>query len=78
MARIAMLRVALGLARMSFGDILVLAEAVLTGMTDNLFFPNPPVDMNTFKAALEHYKVVLGEALDGGKRAIPSQERRGA
>ena len=51
MARIAMLRVALGLARKTFGEILTLAGAVLTGMTGNSIYPNPPVDMKTLKLA---------------------------
>jgi hypothetical protein len=76
MARIAMLRVALGLARMTFGEILTLAGAVLTGMTGNSIYPNPPVDMETFKLAVEALAQALADSLDGSKSSIRARNEQ--
>jgi hypothetical protein len=46
------------------------AHAVWTGLNGNVNFTNPPVDLNVFKAKLDAYSVSIGEARDGGKKAI--------
>ncbi len=46
------------------------AHAVWTGLNGNANFTNLPVDLNLFKAKLDAYSVSIGEARDGGKKAI--------
>jgi hypothetical protein len=46
------------------------AHTVWTGLNGNVNFTNLPVDLNVFKAKLDAYSVSIGEAKDGGKKAI--------
>ena len=65
-------------ARCSDADLLALGQSVLKGMTDNPAFPNPPTDLGSLKAALESYAVAIGDAIDGGKKAIVERNRQRA
>ncbi len=52
------------------GDILSHGEAALKGMTGNTAYPTPPVDLTALKTALDSYSIAIGDALDGGRKAI--------
>src|ERR1051326_9387639 len=53
-------------------DSIVLARgtAVLTALTGNVNYPNPPVDLAELKAALEKLSFLIGAALDGSKKVV--------
>jgi hypothetical protein len=57
-------------------DLLVQMEAIYDGMKDNPAFPNPPVDMATFKAAIDSYRALMTEALDGGRKAVSAKRKQ--
>lgn len=63
-----MIRVALNLTRALPEQILALGNTVLKGLTNNANFPNPPVDLNTLKAALDAFANYIVDAKDGGKK----------
>jgi hypothetical protein len=45
-------------------------------MTGNPAFPHPPVDLALLKAALEGLSIAIGEAIDGGKKAVVEKARQ--
>jgi len=51
-------------------DLVLRATAIHTGMAGNPAYPNPPVDMGVLETAIDSYVVSIGEALDGGKKAV--------
>ncbi len=68
---------ALGAAVMKDGDLLARFNAVHDGMSNNPAFPNPPVDMAAFKAAIDAYTAASAAALhDGGKAAVAERNKR--
>jgi hypothetical protein len=72
------LRALLGFVSMSDGDVLSRGMAVLTGLTGNAKFPNPPVDLATLKTAVESFQATIADALDGGKKAIAARNKQRA
>ena len=54
---------------MSDADLSILAGAVVTGMTNNSSFPNPPVSMTILAALTTAYTNSIQAALDGGTNA---------
>jgi len=58
-------------------QLLATGEAVWTGLKGNVNFTNPPVELTVFKAKLDAYSVSIGEARDGGKKAITLRNRLG-
>ena len=69
---------ALGVTDMTDGDLLARLNAVHDGMLNNPAYPNPPVDMAGFKAAIDAYTAAAAAALDGGKSALTERDRRRA
>src|SRR5438552_10463827 len=69
---------ALGVNQMPDGDLLARLTAVHDGMLNNPAYPNPPVDMAAFKAAIDAYTAAAAAALDGGKSAITERDKRRA
>ena len=67
---------ALGVTQMPDGDLLSRLNAVHDGMLNNPAYPNPPVDMAGFKAAIDAYTAAAAAALDGGKSAIVARDQR--
>ncbi|HYR82597.1 MAG TPA: hypothetical protein VE422_00810 [Terriglobia bacterium] len=57
-------------------DLVSRSNAVRTGMTDNPAYPNPPVDMASFKWAIDNYTASIADALDGSKKAIVERNKR--
>src|SRR6266566_37813 len=69
----------LSVAQLPDGDVLSRLNAVHDGMLDNPAFPNPPVDMTGFKAAIDAYTAAAAAALhDGGKTAVAERNKRRA
>ena len=58
-------------------QLLARGNAVLNGLTGNVNFANPPVDLSAFKTTLDAYSVSIGEATDGGKKAITLRNQLG-
>ncbi len=68
----------LGVSGMTDGDLLARLNAVHDGMSNNPFYPNPPVDMPAFKTVIDAYTAATTAALDGGKNAIAERNKRRA
>ncbi len=59
-----------GFSNVSDGDVLARGIAVQNQMTANPHFPNPSVDLATFKTDLDAFSLLIAEALDGGKKIV--------
>jgi hypothetical protein len=67
----------LGMARAVAGNILQRANAVLAGIfTATSEYPNPPVDMATFKSSVDTLSSDITAALDGGQKAIAQRNHQ--
>jgi len=73
-----LIRVALNLTHVLPEQILAFGYTVLKGLTGNVNFPTTPVDLGTFKAALDTYSTYIVDAKDGGKKAITVRDKQGA
>jgi Fibronectin type III domain len=62
--------------KLNDNDFRARLNAVLSGTFDNSKFPAPPVDKATFSSGLETYGVLIGDALDGSKKAIAAREKQ--
>src|SRR5438045_2556745 len=51
------------------------ANAVYAGLKDNTAFPNPPVDLVSFRAQIDNLQPWNVYAQDGGKKAIAERNR---
>src|SRR5260370_42152257 len=51
-------------------QLLAQGYAILKALTGNLNFPNPPLDLNDFKSKLDVFAAAIGDAKDGGKKAL--------
>src|SRR6267378_496045 len=67
---------ATGFVHLSEADLLFRLNAVHDGMNNNPAYPNPPVDMAGFKAGIDAYTSAAAAALDGGKSAIVTRDKR--
>ena len=45
-------------------------------MTNNPAYPTPPIDMPGFKTAIDAYAAAIAGALDGGKAAFATRDKR--
>jgi hypothetical protein len=66
----------LGFGKMSDADLVKRMDAIRDGMTGNAAFPNPPVDMASYKTAVDTYNTLVTEALDGGKKAVSAKQKQ--
>ena len=71
-----LIRILLGLTRMTRGEIIALAGAVCQKMLGNLNFPNPPVKMAKLKEAIDDCIAANAAALDGGRKAIAERDQK--
>ncbi|HYR85148.1 MAG TPA: fibronectin type III domain-containing protein [Terriglobia bacterium] len=72
------IRAMLGFTRTGPTDILARATAVYTGINgDTTDYVTPPVDMVTFKGAIDTYSSKITAAMDGGKKAIAERSHQG-
>src|SRR5215831_7629656 len=63
------IKATLGFHKVSDSDLLSRLNAVHDAMNGNPAYPNPPVDMATFKTAIDNLSAAIADALDGGKKA---------
>ena len=76
--KLTLIKPVLGVLGMSDGDLLQRLNAVHDGMLNNPTYPSPPVDMPSFKTAIDPYAAAVSAALDGGKSAIAARDQRRA
>src|SRR5207247_1476369 len=62
--------------KLADNDLLKRLHAIRDGLNGNSAFPNPPVDMPTFKAAVDLYDTLTTDALDGGKKVISAKRKQ--
>jgi hypothetical protein len=72
-----LIRVLLDLTRMTAADLLARANAVYAGLNLNPAYPNPPISMPEFRAAIDECSAALTAALDGGAKAIAHRNAAG-
>src|SRR5215813_6680781 len=70
------IKVSLAFTRLPDADAGKQFDAIVAGMTENPKFSNPPVDMPTFKSAVERFNTLTTEALDGGKKAVSAKRKQ--
>ena len=70
------LKAVLGMGGTSDPDLLTQLNAAHGGINGNPAFPNPPVDLQTFKAGIDKFTVLVTDAEDGGKRAISAKKKQ--
>jgi len=69
------IKASVGFRKLSAGDVLARANAVLDGVyTAKDDYPNPPVDQATLKAQIDALSAGITAALDGGKKAVTARE----
>ena len=71
-----MVKAVLGFVGVSDADLVSRCNAVHDGMTNNPAYPTPPIDMPGFKTAIDAYAAAVAGALDGGKAAIATRNKR--
>jgi hypothetical protein len=55
------------------------AKAFMTsyeGLLNNSKFPNPPVDLATYKSGIDQFTALIIDAEDGGKKAISAKDKQ--
>jgi hypothetical protein len=70
------IRVSFSGTKATDADILALGQSVLKGVADPTIFPNLPVDLALLKTGLDNYAISVGNAIDGGKKAIAERDRQ--
>ena len=69
------IKAVLGTSGVSDTDFLARLNTIHDKMSANQAYPSPPVDMASFKAAIDGYEKAISAALDGGKAAITSRDK---
>jgi hypothetical protein len=70
------IKASLGYAKLPDADLVSRLNAVHDGLSGNPAYPNPTVDLATFKAAIESYTFSVAVALDGGKKAVTEKNKQ--
>jgi len=76
MSKLSQITPILGYTKVSDELFLGRLNAVYSGTNGNPAYPNPPIDMNAFKADIDSYSGVITEALDGSKKAISEKKKK--
>lgn len=76
MSKVKQIRPSLGFNRFLDADLLTRATAIQAGMAGNDAYPDPPVDAETFKAAIDSYAAAITAALDGSKKAKADRQKQ--
>ena len=71
------IKAALSFSRALPEELLATGYNVVKNLTGNVNFPNAPVDLGVCKSALDAYSISIGEAKDGGRRAILLRNQQG-
>ena len=74
--RVRKVKPVLGFGGVSDVDLLKRLDAIRDGMTGNAAFATPPVDMATFKTAIDLFNTLVTDALDGGKKTISAKRKQ--
>ena len=74
--KLEMIKAVLGFVGTSDSDLVSRLTAVHDGMFNNPAFPTPPVDMTTFKSAIDTFSASVAAALDGGKSVTALKNKR--
>ena len=69
-------RIADRLVKLSAEQLVTMAGAVITGLTDNPAFPSPTVDLQTLQAAAGDLKTALAAQAHGGVAATAEKKNR--
>ena len=70
------IKAVVGFGKVSDADLIKQLDAIVAGMTGNAAFPSPPVDMASFKSAVDTYDTLVTDALDGGKKSISAKKKQ--
>jgi len=70
------IKAVLGFGGVSDTDLLKRLDAIRDGMTGNAAFPSPPVDIATFKTAIDLFNTLVTDAVDGGKKTISAKRKQ--
>jgi hypothetical protein len=77
MAKVKPIKASLGFKKVTAGDVVTRANAVLDGVfADKADYATPPVDQATFKGQIDALSASMAAALDGGKKAIAAREHQ--
>src|SRR5437660_6193715 len=71
------IKVSLAFVKAVPADVYTFASSVYSGMNGNAAYSNPPVDMPTFKTAIDTYGTLLAAALDGSKKVMTQRNHQG-
>src|SRR5215471_5027157 len=74
--KVPILKPVLGVVGMTDGVLLQRLNAVHDGMFNNPAYPSPPVDMPSYKSAIDAFTAASAATLDGGKAAITLRDKR--
>ncbi len=72
-----LIRAAMSFSRALPEQILAQGYAVLKALTGNVNFSTLPIDLNVLKTSLDAYAISIGEAKDGGRKAILLRNQQG-
>jgi len=65
----------LGFTNVKDQDVVSRCTAVLTGLTGNANYPTPPVDLATYKSAIDALSAGIAESIDGSKKIIAAKNK---
>ena len=71
------IKASLAFVKAAPADLYTFAGSVYSGMNGSAAYPNPPVDMPTFKTAIDTFDTLLTAALDGSKKALSQRNHQG-
>jgi hypothetical protein len=70
------IRIAGGFVKQSAEQLIILAEAVIAGLTNNPAFPAPTVDLNAAQAAANDLKAAAAAQANGGTTATAERNKK--
>ena len=76
-AKVTPIKASLAFVKAAPGDLYTFASSVYSGMNGNTAYPNPPVDMPTFKTAIDVFDTLLAAALDGSRKVLTQRNHQG-
>ena len=70
------IRIADGFVKQSAEQLVIMADTVITGLTNNPAFPAPTVDLNAVHAAADELKVAVTAQVHGGTAATAEKNNK--
>ena len=74
--KLQMIKAVLGFVGTPDSDLVSRLNAVHDGLVNNPAYPTPPIDITTFKSAIDTYSASVAAALDGGKSVTALKNKR--